>query len=393
MPEISTQLNIEVAPHLPKTGNAKNIAVDLRSLHASEFSGVESFAVNVLEELLAEDRDTIYRLFYNGFNPKKFEYFHYINAQYKQTRIPNRLLNLSLKFFSYPKLEKLTGLCDVLFMPNWNMLSVDPGTKVVLTVHDLSPLAVPQFYNLKARIWHWFINIPKLLARANNLVAVSEFTKTSMMEMLNIPEHKITVAPLGVDHDNYRPNLSVDKLRDVRNRYGLPGDFILFVGTVEPRKNLSRLIEALEQVKEPISLVIAGRLGWKYSALLRQIDQSPKRRFIKLLGYVPEADKPYIMKLARVFAYPSMYEGFGLPVLEAMAVGTPVLTSNVSSLPEVAGDSALLINPYNVSDIAEGLTRLHLDDQLRQYYSAKGIERSKLFTWTKCAAIIKSVIH
>ncbi len=384
MPEVITQLNpIE----------RKDIAVDLRSLHTSEFSGVESFAVNVLEELLGDDRENTYLLFYNGYYQKQFEYFHFINAKYKQTRIPNRLLNLSMKFLGWPKLEKLTGPCDVLFMPNWNMISVEPSTKVVLTVHDLSPIVVPEFYNLKAKLWHWFINIPKLLGRADKLIAVSEFTKTSLVQKLNISPDKITVAPLGVDHDNYRPNLSIDKLRSVRNRYGLPGDFVLFVGTVEPRKNLSRLIEALEQIQEPISLVIAGRLGWKYSALLKQIESSPKRRFIKLLGYVPEADKPYIMKLARVFIYPSMYEGFGLPVLEAMAVGTPVITSNVSSLPEVAGDAAILINPYNVADITDAINRLHSDTQLREYYIAKGLDRSKQFTWTKCATIVKNIIH
>lgn len=383
MPEINIQ----------QTGQQKDIAVDLRSLHTSEFSGVESFAVNVLEELLGDDRENVYKLFYNGYQPKQFEYFHFINAQYKQTRIPNRLLNLSLKLFGWPKLEKLTGPCDVLFMPNWNTLAVQPKTKVVLTVHDLSPLVVPQFYNLKARVWHLFINIPKLLKRANKLVAVSEFTKTTLVETLKIPADKITVAPLGVDHENYHPNLKIDRLREVRNSYGLPGDFVLFLGTVEPRKNLARLIEAIESQTNPISLVIAGRLGWKYGPLLKQIERSPKRRFIKLLGYVPEADKPYIMKLARVFAYPSMYEGFGLPVLEAMAVGTPVLTSNVSSLPEVAGDSALLVNPYNISEIVDGLKRLHTDQQLRDHFIAKGLERSNQFTWSKCAAIVKSVIH
>lgn len=378
---------------MPEINIAKKIAVDLRSLHTTNFSGVESFTVNVLEELLSNDRDTIYRLFYNGFHQKKFEYFHFINAQYKQTRIPNRLLNISLKLFGYPKLEKLTGPCDVLFMPNWNMLVAEPQTKVVLTVHDLSPQLVPQFYNLKARIWHWFINVPKLLSRANKLIAVSEFTKTSLIEKLNIPADKITVAPLGVDHENFRPNLNMERLREVRNRYGLPGDYVLFVGTVEPRKNLARLIEAMEQLEEPLFLIIAGRLGWKYSSLLKQIRSSPKQRYIKLLGYVPEEDKPYLMKLARVFAYPSMYEGFGLPVLEAMAVGTPVLTSNVSSLPEVTGDAALLVNPYNISDITEGIRLLHTDNQLRENYIAKGIQRSQQFTWAKCAEIVKSVIH
>ncbi len=371
----------------------RTIAVDLRSLHSSEFSGVESYTVHVLEQLLSQDRSNIYRLFYNGYSPKKFEYFHFINTEYLQTRIPNRFLNLSLKFFKWPKLEKLAGNNDIFFMPNWTMLSVNSLTKVVLTVNDLSPLVFPEFYTLKDRIWHWFTNIPQLVNTANKIVAVSEFTKTSLIEKLQVDPNKIVVAPLGVDHDNYRPNLNVDRLRDVRNRYGLPGDFVLYLGTVEPRKNISRLIEAFEQIKEPISLVIVGRLGWKYADVLEQIERSPKRRFIKLLGYVTESDKPYIMKLAKVFAWPSLYEGFGLPVLEAMAVGTPVLTSNVSSLPEVAGDSALLVDPYSVGDIAKGLSLLLTDSNLREHYSNKGQLRSREFTWEKCAEIVKTALN
>lgn len=381
MPEVN------IANPAPKT-----ITIDLRSLHSSKFSGVESYTVRVLEQLLSKDQKNLYRLFYNGYTKKVFEYFHFVNAQYLQTRIPNRLLNLSLKLFGWPKIEKLSGESNVFFLPNWNMLATNPDTKVVITIHDLSPFVLPEYYTIKSRIWHWFMNIPRLVERSTKIIAVSEFTKLSLIEKLNVPASKILVAPLGVDRDNYHPMLSVDRLRDVRNRYSLPGDFVLYLGTVEPRKNLQRVIAAYEQVKEPISLVIAGRLGWKYSAILEQIKASPKHRFIHLLGYIPEADKPYILKLARVFAWPSLYEGFGLPVLEAMAVGTPVLTSNVSSLPEVAGDAAILVNPYNIDDIADGIIKLHTDSSLRAHYINKGLERSKMFTWEKCAEVVKSAL-
>lgn len=373
--------------------NSTEVTVDLRSLHSEQFSGVESFAVHVLEELIKNDHETIYKLFYNGYQKKEFSYFHFINTKYVQTRIPNRILNISLKLFGYPKFEKLAGPTQVLFMPNINLLRVNDTTKIVLTVHDLSPLLLPEFYNLKDKIWHKFINIPKLIARANKIVAVSEFTKLSLIEKMNVPASKIVVAPLGVDHEIYKPNLSIDKLRDVRNRYGLPGDFVLYLGTVEPRKNLERLIESFELLEEPVHLVIAGKLGWKYSKILDQIQNSPKRRFIKLIGYVNEADKPLIIKLAKVFVWPSLYEGFGLPVLEAMAVGTPVVTSNVSSLPELAGDAAMLVNPYSTEDITAAVSQLLNNQPLREQYSLRGLDRSKNFTWEKCAEIIKSVIH
>ena len=190
----------------------KKITVDLRSLHSSEFSGVESYTIHVLEQLLANDVDNRYTLFYNGFAPKQFSHFHFVNAEYKQTRIPNRLLNVEIKLLKWPKLEQLAGDSDVLFMPNWNTLSTSSLTKVVLTVHDLSPQLVPEYYTLKARVWHWFINVPKLFKRADKLIAVSEFTKMSLIKQLGVSEQKIIVAPLGVDHENYRPNLDIDSL-------------------------------------------------------------------------------------------------------------------------------------------------------------------------------------
>jgi len=370
-----------------------NIAVDLRSLHTSEFSGVESYTVNVLEQLLTRDRENTYTLFYNSFKPKRFDYLHFINAKYKQTRIPNRLLNLSLKLIGRPHLEGLIGKCDVLFMPNWNICAVDDRTKVVLTVHDLSPIVMPEMYHAKARLWHSIINIRKLVKRADCLIAVSDHTKIALQEVLKVPEQKITVAKLGVDQESFSPYLDTDQLRATRNIYGLPGDFILFVGTIEPRKNLLGLIEAFEQVDSEVSLVIAGKWGWKYNAIMDRINNSKKRRLIKLIGYIPESDKPYLMKLARVFVWPSYYEGFGLPVLEAMSVGTPVLTSQVTSLPEVAGDSALMINPYNTQDIAEGIELLLTNEPLRNKYINKGIERARTFTWDKTAATLQSVIN
>jgi glycosyltransferase involved in cell wall biosynthesis len=369
-----------------------NIAVDLRSLHTSEFSGVESYTVNVLEQLLTRDRENTYTLFYNGFKRKRFEYLHFINAKYKQTGYPNRLLNLSIKLTGRPYLESLIGPCDILFLPNWNLCSVRPETKVILTVHDLSPIIMPEMYNIKARMWHSFINIKKLVHRADAIIAVSQHTKDALTEILKVPESRVSVAKLGVDQESFSPYLDVDQLRAVRNNYGLPGDFMLFIGTIEPRKNLYNLIEAFDRLEDPSHLVIAGKWGWKYREILNRIEKSPKRRMIKIIGYIPEADKPYIMKLARAFVWPSLYEGFGLPVLEAMSVGTPVLTSQVTSLPEVVGESALLVNPYNADDIAKGMEMVLRNESLRERYAVRGIERSREFTWDKTAAKLADII-
>lgn len=370
-----------------------NIAVDLRSLHTSEFSGVEIYTVNVLEQLLTRDHDNTYTLFYNGFQQKRFEYLHFINAKYKQTRFPNRILNIAMKLTGRPHLERLIGPCDVLFMPNWNMCSVDPKTKVVLTVHDLSPLLMPEMYHAKARAWHSFINIKKLVHRADAIIAVSNHTKAALIEILKVPEHRITVAHLGVDQESYSPYIEDDSLRAVRNQYGLPGDFLLFVGTIEPRKNLYNIIEAFDSLKSDTHLVIAGKWGWKYKQVYNRIQASPKRRLIKVIGYIPESDKPHLMKLASAFIWPSLYEGFGLPVLEAMSVGTPVLTSQVTSIPEVTGDSALLVNPYNVKDIAEGMEIVLTNQLLRERYRVLGIEQARKFAWDKTATALADIFQ
>lgn len=369
-----------------------HITVDLRSLHTKQATGVEYFTTHVLEPLLMTDRGHQYTLYYNGFQPKKFEQFHFLNVTYKQTRLPNRLLNLLFKFLKFPTIETLSGEDGTILMPNPNMIALRSTTKLVLVIHDLSPILMPEMYSWKAQMWHRFINLPKLIRRADKLIAVSEYTKKTLQTELNIPEEKITVAKLGVDHEHFHQNLEVPYLRSIRNRYGLPGKFILFLGTLEPRKNISRLIQAFEQLPSESHLVIAGKLGWRYAEIFELMKRSQKRKFIHYLGYVPEIDKPGLLKLASVFAWPSLYEGFGLPPLEAAAVGTPVVTSSVTSLPEVMGESALLVNPYNVEEIAHALNVLLTQETVCDQFIRRGLDRAKQFTWQQTAdQVIKAL--
>ena len=173
----------------------------------------------------------------------------------------------------------------------------------------------------------------------------------------------------------------------VREKYALEKDFILFVGMIEPRKNLGNLVDAflMDSLPQFCDLVLAGSLGWGYSELLRKIGASSDKRSIRMPGYVDHADLPALYSAATAFVYPSFYEGFGLPILEAMACGTPVITSSISSLPEVAGDAAILVDPTDAKALASALQRIVKDSSLRQDLSRRGRQRASLFTWQQSA--------
>jgi glycosyltransferase involved in cell wall biosynthesis len=285
------------------------------------------------------------------------------------------------------------GDFDLLFLPNFNQFSINPKTKLVITVHDLSPIVTPEFYDSRRKLWHIFVNIKKSLHRANHILAVSEFTKGELMRIYGLPDSKITVTHLGVQRNVFHPDLSKDKMRHVRNIYGLPADFYLFIGTLEPRKNIPSIIKAFEKLNLDMDLVIAGRQGWKYKTILNQIENSPKRRRIKYLGYIEEEHKPYLLKLAKGLVWPSFYEGFGLPPLEAMAVGTPVITSQVTALPETAGSSAVMVDPYSIPDLSRAMKLVSEDLDLRNDLIHKGLANAKKFDWKSTAEKTLSVLN
>lgn len=359
------------------------IAVDLRSLSSGAISGVENYTINLLENLLPLDKKNHYSLFYNAFSKNTLGDFHFINSTVKPSRLPNKLLNLALKF-KWTSIEKLIGDFDCLFMPNLSQFNVSPRVKVVLTVHDLSPVVTPQFYNVKRRIWHKFLNYKKAFERANLLLAVSEYTKNDLIKIFGINPGKIKVVYPGV---NAAVRIADERLREVRNTYNLPGEFILFLNTIEPRKNLANLIRAFERLKHPADLIIAGRLGWKYTKDFALIKKTKKIGKISYIGYVQEKDKLALIKLAKVLVYPSFYEGFGFQALEAMGVGTPVITSQLTAIPEVVGDAALLINPYDINSLHKALETVLDYENVRKELIAKALSRGLGFNWERTAAL------
>ncbi|MCL5667239.1 MAG: glycosyltransferase family 4 protein [Patescibacteria group bacterium] len=360
------------------------IAIDLRSLQGGNFTGVENYIVNLLEHLLPLDKKNSYTLFYNSWRQGLPGDFHYINSQIKKTNFPNKILNLALKA-NITNLEKLAGQFDCLFMPNPNQFNILPQTKLAVTVHDLSPVMTPEFYNAKRRLWHKFLNYRRAFQRANVIFSVSEYTKQDLIKICKLPENKIKVVYPGMDLGHFNPDITSDKLRQARNIYGLPAEFLLFLNTIEPRKNLSNLIKAFEQAEITSHLVIAGQKGWKYKNIFQQMKQSKKSAKIHYIGYVKEQDKPAVIKLSQALVYPSFYEGFGFQPLEAAACGVPVVASSVTSVPEVAGGAALLVNPYNIAEMSNALKEITNNQPLREMLVAKGLSRAKNFNWDRAA--------
>lgn len=253
---------------------------------------------------------------------------------------------------------------------------------MVLTIHDLAILRFPQFFRPWFRHYARLV-LPRVARAADAVIAVSEATKADVVAAFGIPEGRVTVVPNGVDPVFAPLPSQGGRAAEVQRRYGLAGDFVLTVGSVEPRKNLSRVIAAIERLRASpdcgdIALVHAGPAGWLMNGVTGA-------RGVQFLGYVPKDDLAVLYGLARVCAYPSLYEGFGLPVAEAMASGCPVVTSNVSSLPEIAEDAAVLVDPGSVDEIAAGIAALWTDATRRRELSAKGRARASGFTWERTA--------
>jgi glycosyltransferase involved in cell wall biosynthesis len=255
----------------------------------------------------------------------------------------------------------------------------------VTTCYDIEPLRHPELFSTRI-VWYYRI-FTIGLQRAERIFVISESTGRDLVDLLHISPERIKVTYLGVD-SSFHPVKNPDTLAMVRKRYILPERYVLYLGNTMPHKNLPRLIAAMAYVhqQEPdVKLLLAGHRD-KYRPIIeRAIATADLENVVRFLGDILEGDLPVILNEAQVFAYPSLYEGFGLPVLEAMACGTPVVTSNCSSLPEVVGDCAIKVNPENPSAIGDGILRLLLNPAEGKHFSNAGIQRAHQFTWRSCA--------
>ena len=361
-------------------------------------SGVEGYTLNLLTHLFRIDKENQYKLFFNAFKGPSFNIdkaFNFPNVEIKKTKIPNKLLNLSFRLFNYPKISKLLN-CDIFFCPNIMFYGLSKNCQNIITFHDLAFSHFPHFYSLKRRLWHKIVNPRKLAEDNDSIIAVSQATKDDLISTYNIPENKIKVIYSGLD-ENLEVCRNKEKLEKIRNKYNLPKKFILSLGSIEPRKNIVGLISAYEKLRNENKinnkLVIAGDAAWCYKEIFRVWEKSKYKEDIIFPGFIEEEDKVYLYNLSELFVYPSFYEGFGFPALEAMACGVPVVTSFVSSLPEVCRDAALLIDPYNIDDLALGVYNGLSDNNLRENLIEKGLERIEEFKWEKCAKNVLNLFN
>ncbi len=369
------------------------IGIDIRMLARGNKTGIEEYASELLEHMLPLDGSIRFKLFYNGFRKEqlRFEWLDFPNVELWEFRIPNRLLDSASRFLRKPQMDRLLGGVDKFFSPHIFLSSTSKRCEKIVTFHDLSFEKYPEFYSSQKNFWHLSMDPRRQAREADKIIAVSESTKEDLMEIYQVPPEKIRVIYSGLGIKAKREVLPREKVY-VTRKYELPEDYILYLGTLEPRKNIVSLLQAFDHLKKEeafrysgLKLVIAGAKGWLYDDIFRAARASSFRRDIIFTGYVEDRHKAALYRMARLFVYPSFYEGFGFPPLEAMAQDTPVVTSSISSIPEAVENTAVTVNPTNPDELYKAMREVLLDPKLSSNLSAFGHGRAKLFDWNKCA--------
>lgn len=358
------------------------IAIDAHSIGA-KLGGNESYALNLIEALAQIDRVNDYTLYVT--TAEAHDRFHqrWPNFKVHRTlphtpliRIP---LTLSAELRKHP--------VDVLHV----QFTAPPfcPCPVVVSIHDLSFEHLPQTFNRRSRT-QLRLTVRHSARRATKILTLSEHTRGDVIETYGIDADKVTAIPLAAPA-HFAPVTDDKELQRVRHTYGIDGDYVLSVGSIQPRKNLVRLIKAYAELRAAQSsnicpkIVIVGKRGWLYDDTFRALEDTGVKDSVVLTGYVPESDLPALYSGALCFVYPSYFEGFGLPPLEAMKCGAPVIVGNTTSLPEVVGDAALQVDPFDISAIAAAMDQLIYNSELRKDLSVKGQARAKLFDWKHTA--------
>jgi glycosyltransferase involved in cell wall biosynthesis len=362
-------------------------------------TGVEEYTLGLLLSLLEIDKKNEYTLFFSAWKEPSFDFAifsNYPNVKLKKIRIPNKLLNFSFWYLGWPKIDRLVGGADVVFFPNIIFGAVSEDIQTILTIHDLSFERYPEYFSWKRRFWHIFINSKKICQRANEIITVSDSSATDISSLYEIDCKKITTIPSAITNNFRVFSRNDEKLIKIKEKYQLPYKFILHLGTIEPRKNILGIISAYNFLQKTATeeknqelleykLVIAGSPGWLGGEIFKEIEKSNFKEKIILPGFIADEDKAYVYNLSSLFVYPSFFEGFGFPPLEAMRCGVPVIMSNNSSLPEISSNGAILIDPSRPEEIFEAMRQVLSDRNMREELINLGQRKASEFTWKKTA--------
>lgn len=367
------------------------IGIDIRCLQEGRKTGVEEYTLNLLRNIFELDNKNDYVLFFNSWKKSKLDLEwtkKYPNVEIKRFNYPNKLLNLCIWYFSWPKMEKLVGEMDIFFMPNINFCSLFKKTKLILTIHDLSFELFPENFSWKSQLWHFLINPRKLCRRADKIISVSNSTKNDICTFYKINPEKIEVIHSSISDEFRIIDRNESKMIEVKEKYKLPYNFILYLGTMEPRKNIIGIIKAYNHFRslknqelDKYKLVIAGAKGWKENGISKELERSPFREDILNIGFIEPENKPYLYNLASLFVYPSFFEGFGFPPLEAMKCCVPVIVSNNSSFPEIVGKAGVLIDPERPDEIWRAMQEILLNKDFKNKLKEDGLKKANSFNW------------
>lgn len=364
------------------------IAIDGSRAFSKNPTGTENYSYSVIKSLSKVDTQNNYLIYLRpNQNPGK-----------------DWPENFKFKTINYPRLWTQIGLAlrtfidnpDLLFVPSHTLpLIHKPGLKTLVTVHDLGAEYLPGMHQLKQVLYLKMMTHYQLRG-ATKIIAVSAATKKDLIERINLSPKKIDVIYEAVNKTVFK-KIANDTLKVTLNHYNLQkNNYFLFVGTIQPRKNLERLIKAFSQISnqdKKLKLVLVGGKGWKSESIYALSKKLGMEESIKFLGRVGDKDLVGLYNGAICLTYPSLFEGFGLPILEAFACGCPVITSNISSMPEVAGNAAKLVDPYNIEAISKAMEEIAKNEKLRNSMIQKGIIRLGQFDWGKSAKAIVKIIE
>jgi len=352
------------------------VAIDARKLH--DF-GIGTYIRNLLRQLARIDRDTEYILLCGE---PDLGVAAQLGPNFRVVREPSP--NYSLREQIHVPLVLHRERPDVYHAPHY-VLPAAVRCPSVVTIHDCIHLMFPQYLPNRAAYAYARGSMWVSARRSDRILTVSQASKRDILHFFNVPPDKVVVVYNAID-EHFRAEPSEEHVARVRERYQLDHAFVLYVGNIKPHKNLVRLIEAFSQLRrhhDDLTLLIIGDEISKLPALRRAVHRHQLHKHVRFLGYLNDDTLTVLYRLASVFVFPSLYEGFGLPPLEAMACGTPVVTSNVSSLPEVTGDAAVLVDPYDVDAIADGVRRVLEDPALAADLRRRGLQRAREFSWER----------